>query len=204
MQDGIYQTRPIWGLKHPVSGLSNRSRTIWHTVSASVFGGSMVLLFLASTAYHLFSLTEEGTRTLRKIDHSMIYVFIAANYTPVCLLMLRSNMGLYFLSFIWALALAGIALKLFCFESSRWIRIGLYFILGGMSVLILPQLWRNLPTAGIFWLFLGLFSYASGSVIYALKRPNPSPRYFGYHEIWHFFVLGGSACQFWLMSQYVL
>jgi len=222
-RDGAYAIRPYWGLKHPASGLLHltgaifaaattlwtvldpaSSQSAWHVVSALIFGLSMFLLYSASSTYHLLHASEKRTKLLRQLDHSMIYVFIAGCYTPFCLVPFRGTFGLYLLALVWLLAGAGVAVKLFWLESSRWIRIGLYLLMGWMSVVIMPQLLAVLQGGGFTWLALGGAAYTIGAVVYALKKPDPLPEIFGFHEIWHLLVLAGSFSHFWMIKAYVL
>ncbi len=206
---------PVSGLIHllagalAVAGLAwlvalGAARSPWHVVSFAIFGGSMVLLYGASSVYHLSPVSERIAARLRKIDHSMIYVFIAGSYTPVCLVALRGALGVSFLALVWTLAVAGVVLKVFWLESSRWSRIGLYLALGWLSLAILPFLLEALPANGLLWLGGGGAAYTLGSVVYASKRPDPLPRLLGFHEIWHVFVVAGSTCHFWLMRDCIL
>jgi hemolysin III len=203
---------PASGLLHLVGAvlsliglfwLLHVARTGWHVAAAAVFGATMVLLYTSSTLYHLLPLSERGTQRLRRVDHSMIYVFIAGSYTPVCLVPLRAEWGVPVLVTIWALAVLGVGLKLFWLEASRWVRIALYLAMGWLSVAILPVLWRLLPGSAFFWLAAGGLAYTIGSLVYALKRPDPFPTVLGFHEIWHLFVMAGTFCHFWLMRDCV-
>ena len=209
-------------LREPVSGLTHgagavlalaglvwllqlgNERTGWHTVSFAVFGATMVLLYTSSTLYHLLPLSDRGVQRLRRLDHSMIYVFIAGCYTPICLVPLRAGWGWAVLGTIWGLACLGVALKLLWLEASRWVRIALYLAMGWLSVALLPTLWQLLPGTGFAWLAAGGLAYTVGSVVYALERPNPFPSVLGFHEIWHVFVMAGTFCHFWLMRDCIL
>jgi hemolysin III len=223
MKDDTDSTiKPLFGLRHPASGLLHLlgalfamtgtawtlmgfldRHSFWHIASISIFGGSMTLLYLASASYHLLSLSEKGTRILRQLDHSMIYVFIAGSYTPFCLLLFRSGNGWSYLTGVWVLALAGVGSKVFWPGSSRRFRVFLYLLMGWICVFMIPQLWAALPAGGFAWLVAGGAAYTIGAAVYALKFPNPSPEYFGYHELWHLFVVVGSGCHLWVVSQYL-
>jgi hemolysin III len=204
---------PVSGLSHLAGAMVAVIGLIWISSTAKgstsltagvVFGASMVLLFLSSAAYHLLPLPENRVAFLRKLDHESIYVFIAGSYTPVCVLLLPPDKGSRFLALVWAIAAIGISIKLFFKPQHRWIRASMYLAMGWMSVFILPDLWAKLPAAGMAWLLVGGGFYFFGAIIYATKRPNPFPPYFGFHEIWHLFVLGGTFSHFWLMKDYVL
>jgi len=214
--------RPFLFLRHPVSGLTHllgaivaayfvfemvtaasAHRTIWHVVSFAVFGISMTLLFTSSALYHLLHLSEEGTAKLRRLDHSMIYLFIAGTYTPVCLVVLRESKGLMMFCLVWLVAMLGILAKIIWFESSRWLRIGLYVAMSFLSLFILPEIWQHFPRGALIWLLVGGLAYLVGAVVYASKRPDPFPTVFGFHEIWHIFVLIGAFSHLWVMKNYV-
>ncbi len=217
MKESISTIRPAWGMRHPASGLLHLSGallslagTLWlltwteHPAVALVFGGSMALLYSASSSYHLLQTPEPITRVLRLLDHSMIYVFIAGCYTPFCLLTVPPSLGVPFLAGVWVLGLLGVAMRLFYTGKSRWLRAGLYLAMGWMGVFLFPAIYRSLPAPGFLGLVLGGVAYSTGAIVYALKRPDPFPRVFGYHEIWHLFVLAGSGCHFWAIAWYVM
>ena len=177
--------------------------TPWHVVSFIVFGAAMVLLYSASTLYHWLTLSERGIRTLRRIDHSMIFVYIAATYTPVCLIPLRGPWGWSLLGSVWGLALAGIGVKVFWFHAPRWLSTSLYLILGWLALVGIYPLALALDVGALIWLVAGGVLYSLGATIYALRRPDPFPGVFGFHEIFHLFVIGGSVCHYLLMYFYI-
>lgn len=176
----------------------------WHIVSFAVFGASLILLYTASTLYHLLQLSEKASKTLRRIDHMMIYVLIAGTYTPITLIALRGAWGWSLFGVIWGLAAAGIVLKLFWLDAPRWLYTLFYVGMGWLVAVAFLPLMKALPPAGVGWLVAGGISYSVGALIYGLKRPNPFPKVFGFHEIFHLFVMAGSASHFWLMNRYVL
>ena len=177
--------------------------TPWHAVSFSVFGAAMVLLYSASTLYHWLTLSEHGIRTLRRIDHSMIFIYIAATYTPVCLIPLRGPWGWSLLGSVWGLALAGIGVKVFWLHAPRWLSTTLYLTLGWLALVGIYPLALALDIGALVWLVAGGVLYSLGATIYALKRPDPFPGFFGFHEIFHLFVIGGSCCHYILMYFYI-
>lgn len=177
--------------------------TVWHVVSFSIFGASLILLYLASTLYHLLPLKEKGIRVLRKIDHMMIFVLIAGTYTPVCLVALRGAWGWSLFGCVWGLAAAGFVLKLLWLHAPRWLYTSIYMFMGWLVVIAFWPLLKAVPISGVAWLVAGGFFYSIGAVIYALKRPNIC-KYFGFHEIFHLFVMAGSTCHFWMMYQYIM
>jgi len=184
--------------------LSIYHATVWHIVSFSVYGASMILLYLASAAYHIFPLQEKGTRILKKIDHVMIFMMIAGTYTPFCLVPLRGGWGWSIFGVVWGIAILGIFFKLFFIHTSRWISTILYIIMGWISVVAIYPIVINIPAGGVVWLVAGGVSYTVGAVVYATKKPDPLPGVFGFHEIWHLFVLGGSFCHFMVMLRYLV
>ena len=175
----------------------------WHIVSFSIFGASLILLYTASTLYHLLSLSARATTILRRLDHMMIYVLIAGTYTPICLIPLRGVWGWSMLGSIWGIALAGIVLKGVWKEAPRWLSTTFYLAMGWLVLITIVPLARSIPPGGMAWLAAGGIFYTIGGIIYALKKPNFLPG-FGFHEIFHFFVLLGSFSHFWLMYRYIL
>jgi hemolysin III len=134
----------------------------------------------------------------------MIYLLIAGTYTPLCLVPLRGPWGFSLLGGIWGLALAGMIAKVFWLQAPRWLSTGIYLLMGWLVVAAISPLWAGLPRGGLLWLGLGGLFYSGGAVVYALKRPDPWPGRFGFHEIWHLMVLAASFCHFWTMLAYVL
>ncbi len=178
--------------------------TVWHIVSFSIFGASMILLYTASSLYHLLVVSEKSSVLLRKIDHMMIYVLIAGTYTPVCLIPLRGGWGWSILISIWGIAMAGIVLKLLWFNAPRWLYTLFYLIMGWLIVIAFVPLLRTMPAAAMGWLVAGGLLYTIGGVIYGTKWPRLKSKVFGFHEVFHIFVLYGSFCHFWMMFRYVL
>lgn len=183
--------------------LSAYNATVWHVVSFSIYGASMILLYLASAAYHIFNLGEKGTRILKKVDHTMIFMMIAGTYTPFCLIPLRGGWGWSIFGVVWGLAILGIFFKLFFIYAPRWLSTAIYIVMGWISIIAIYPIVMNIPAGGVAWLVGGGLMYTVGAVIYAKKKPNFSKN-FGFHELWHFFVLGGSFCHFMVMIKYVL
>lgn len=173
----------------------------WHIVSFAVFGTGMFLLYTASTLYHWLPLKERGVRLLRRIDHSMIFVFIAASYTPICLLPLRGPWGWSLFGTAWGIAAAGILVKIFWIDAPRKLSTALYLGMGWMALAGIYPLVKALTPGALIWLLAGAVLYSAGAVVYALRRP--SFRRFGFHEIFHCFVLAGSACHYVVMYGYL-
>lgn len=183
------------------SGVS--SSNPWRIYTFLVFGISLILLYSASTIYHLVVASEKAIKVLRRIDHSMIYVLIAGSYTPVCLISLRNKIGIQLFIAIWSLAVIGILVKNFWFNAPRWLSTGFYILMGWLVVVAIYPLSKALPAAALAWLVAGGIMYTVGGLIYALKWPNITTKYFGFHEIFHLFVLAGSFCHYWMILNYL-
>jgi hemolysin III len=176
----------------------------WHIGACAIFGTSLILLYGASSMYHLLPLSPHGITVLRRIDHAMIFVLIAGTYTPVCLIPLRGILGWCLFSITWSMAIAGIFQAFFWLHAPRWFSTLLYLAMGWLIIIAFFPLIHSIPINGIIWLVLGGLCYTSGAMIYALKRPNPVPGIFGFHEIWHLFVMAGSFCHFWAIYFYMI
>lgn len=177
-----------------------------HAVPAlAVFALSMILLYGASTVYHTLNISENINRILRKVDHMMIFILIAGSYTPVCVIPLRDSVGYPLLALVWGTAVTGILIKALWITCPKWFSSLFYIAMGWVCVLVFGQLLDTLPTAAFLWLLAGGIIYTVGGVIYALKLPlfNAHHKYFGSHEIFHLFVMGGSICHFIFMYAYV-
>lgn len=176
-----------------------------HVISLGIFILSMILLYSASTIYHTFSSKEHVIVRLKKLDHMMIYVLIAGTYTPICLVVLPRPAGLILFGIIWSMAIAGIILTCFFVHCPKWVSSIIYIAMGWTCVLTFTQIINALSLRAFYWLLAGGIIYTVGGVIYALKLPifNNRHKYFGSHEIFHLFCLGGSLCHFILMYCYV-
>ncbi len=176
-----------------------------HIISLGIFILSMILLYSASTIYHTFGKTVKVHRLLKKLDHMAIYVLIAGTYTPICVIALSGRIGILLLAIIWSLALIGIIVTSFWVHCPKWFSSIVYIAMGWTCVLAFTQIINSLPGAGFVWLLAGGIIYTIGGIIYALKLPifNNRHKYFGSHEIFHLFCMGGSFCHFVLMYQYI-
>jgi hemolysin III len=177
--------------------------TVYHAASFFIFGFSMTLLYTVSTLYHWLPLSEKKLIIFRKIDHIMIFVFIAASYTPVCLITLRESWGWVILGIVWGLTLAGFFLKLFWLKAPRFLYTSIYLLMGWIIIVAILPLSKVMPSQGLLWLALGGVFYSVGAVIYAIKKPDPLPNVFGFHEIFHLFIMAGSFSIFWMIYKYV-
>jgi hemolysin III len=172
-------------------------------VAFGIFGCSLIALYGASSLYHLLPLSPPAVARLRRLDHMTIFVLIAGTYTPVCLLALDDGWRAGMLGAVWGLALCGVLLKLFWMGAPRWISVALYLAMGWLAVVAAPAIFRAVPAGGTAWILAGGLIYSAGALVYGLKRPNPLPGVFGFHELWHLFVLAGSACHFWAILRYI-
>ena len=177
-----------------------------YVISITIYALSLILLYAASTTYHTFNKSPRINTLLKKIDHMMISVLIAGSYTPICLLVLERPLGIILLGIVWAIAIAGILLKALWVYCPKWVSSVLYIGMGWTCVLAFTQILNSMSPAAFTWLLVGGIIYTAGGVIYALKLPifNMKHKYFGSHEIFHLFVMGGSACHFIVMYVFVL
>lgn len=176
----------------------------WHIVAFSIFGASLVLLYLASSFYHIAPSHHKIKRILQKIDHSMIYVLIAGTYTPICLVPLRGGWGWSIFGVIWGLAILGIILKTTSKKIKGWFSALFYILIGWLILIAFLPLMESLPAHGLGWLVAGGISYTLGTIFFGLDHIVPRTRWFGMHEVFHLFVIGGSFSHFWVMFKYVL
>ena len=185
----------------------------WDVVSFTIFGVGLLLLYTFSALYHLLNLKEKGTTIMRKFDHIMIYVLIAATYTPIALGPLRvmGGWGWTIFGVIWGLAVIGILLTALWIKAPRWLTTSIYIAMGWVVIV------AALPMAEMFtiattvnglhaflWLLVGGIFYTIGGVIYGLKWPKIQNKYVGFHEIFHIFVMLGSLCHYWFIIRYIL
>lgn len=176
----------------------------YHLISFCIFGAGMFLLYTSSTLYHWLKLSEEGTKTLRRVDHIMIFILIAATYTPICLVPLRDTIGYGVLAGIWGTAIIGAIFKIFWLTAPRWLSTAIYLLMSWLAVFISIPLFKLLQVEAIIWLLLGGVFYTVGAIIYGMKKPNPYPGILGFHEIFHIFVLLGSFSHFWMIYKYII
>lgn len=164
----------------------------WRMVSFTIYGSSLIILYLASTLYHSVQ-HPRAKRVFRILDHTSIYVFIAGCYTPFLLIGTRSAMDWFLLALVWGMAMAGIIWKIFFLGRLEVLATLMYVFMGWMGVLAFRQILVNLPPAGVTMLFAGGIVYTVGVLFYAWEKLPYN------HAIWHLFVLGGSICHFFAM-----
>lgn len=181
-----------------------RFADVKHIVTFAIFGAALILLYTSSAVYHLLKVPEKVNTLLRRIDHMMIYVLIAGTYTPVCVIGLTGAWGLSMLITVWVLAVMGIIMTVFWFGAPRWLTTAVYLLMGWLVVIAFYPLIHSLPVGGITWLAIGGLLYSVGAVVYGFKWPRINSRWFGFHEIFHLFVIAGSLGHFWLMFRYLM
>lgn len=206
---------PVSGLTHLIGAILSVGALIWllvvavgqgnawQIVSFAVFGISLILLYTSSAIYHLVKASANVIQNLRRLDHTMIFVLIAGSYTPFCLGPLRGPWGFWLLGVIWGVGVLGILFSIFWIDAPRWLTTGLYLAMGWAVVVAALPLARALPQGSFIWLAVGGLMYSSGAIIYATKKPNPYPGVFGFHEIWHLFVMAGSLSHFISVIRYI-
>ena len=163
-------------------------------VSCLIYSLTVCGLFGTSALYHRRVWTERGYQIMRRMDHSMIFVFIAGTYTPFCVLLLDRGMATLMLALVWGGALAGVALKLVWPHAPRWVSAPLYLALGWVAVAMLPEILHAGGVTALVLLSVGGAIYSVGAVFYALRRPNPWPTVFGHHEFFHACTLVAAIC----------
>lgn len=172
-------------------------------ISVLIYGLSLILMFSASAAYHLVNSNPGVISRLRKLDHSAIYVLIAGTYTPICMYFFTGFWSWGILLVIWIMAVTGVAVKLFVINAPRWVTAGVYLVMGWLSVIAIREIVSFMPVSAIMWLVLGGVLFTLGAVIYIIKKPNPWPGSFGFHEIWHIFVILGCLAHFILIAAFI-
>lgn len=177
-------------------------------IACCIFGAGLILLYTFSSVYHLCNVGEKTTRVLRKFDHIMIYILIAATYTPICLGPLRGGWGWSIFGVVWLFAVLGVILTCVKIEAPRWLTTSIYVAMGWVVVIaIVPmiQTFHLLEALNsLWWLLAGGIFYTIGALIYGFKWPKLKNPNFGFHEIFHIFILLGSLCHFWFIYNFVI
>jgi hemolysin III len=211
---------PARKFRDPVSGLTHfwaavaaalglillliLGRGAWRReVSLLIYGLSLVLMFASSAAYHLVQSGPRLMRWLRTLDHSAIYLLIAGTYTPICLNFFDGFWRWGMLILIWALALVGITVKLFILRGPRWLSAGIYLVMGWLAVSAIGEMLRVMPLGALLLLGLGALFFSLGAVIYITRRPDFAPGVFGFHELWHVFVILGCLSHYLLVAVFI-
>ena len=173
-------------------------------VGAAIFGASLILVYTTSAAYHRIPWSPRLRGLLRRLDHAMIFALIAGTYTPFCLLVLNTAWWISVLSVVWGIAAAGIILKLIWPGAPKWLSVTFYVTVGWLALVAAPKLVAWFTAGPLALLVLGGLLYTLGGVVYAVGKPNPCPRVFGYHEVFHVLVIAGSVVHYSLVAIYVL
>jgi hemolysin III len=197
---------PVNSLTHWVGALLALAGLIallivgWSTpakiISLVVYGLSLIGMFSASATYHMVRAKDKVLVILRKIDHSAIFLLIAGTYTPFCINAFDGFWKWGMLSIIWSLAAIGIIVKVFYINAPRWLNAGIYVVMGWMCVGASGQMLATLPAWVFIWLITGGVIYTLGAVVYITKIFNFKPNVFGFHEVWHIFVILAAAAHF--------
>lgn len=170
----------------------------------STYGATLILLYGASSLYHWIRTSPKKVLVLKKLDHSAIYLLIAGSYTPVFFYGLSGGWKWAMLSIVWLLACAGIILKMWYINAPRWVSTSFYVALGWIALVPFIQLVRTLPAGAIALMITGGVVYTVGAAIYATKRLDFFPGRFGFHEIFHLFVIAGSIIHFIMVAHYIV
>jgi hemolysin III len=168
--------------------------------AALVYAVSVALLFGTSAAYHRGSWSGRSQEVMKRLDHSMIFVLIAGTYTPFALLLLEGTARWLVFGLVWGGAVAGVVLRNVVRRPARWLFVGLYLLLGWVALGVLPQLHERGGAVVVALLLVGGLFYSLGAVVYALRRPDPFPRWFGFHEVFHAFTLAAFATHYVAVS----
>lgn len=169
-------------------------------LAATIYALSLVAVFGSSAAYHRGDWTPKALRRMKRLDHSMIFVLIAGSYTPMALLVLHGPWSIVVLSVVWAGAVAGITLKLVRIDGFSVLTAALYMAMGWFALIAFPQLVHEMPVSALVLTIVGGLLYTVGAIVFAMRRPDPAPAVFGYHEIWHAFMVAAAACHFAMVA----
>jgi hemolysin III len=211
MLDRAY--RPLSGLTHLVAALAAVVGSVVlilvggtspvRIAALSVYGISLIFLFGSSSAYHLIKAEPPAIARLRKLDHAAIYGLIAGSYTPICALMFSGFWRWGFLAVIWSLAVLGIIVKIFIIKAPRGVTAGIYVVLGWISLVAAAEAKRALPAGALIGLAIGGLIYTIGAVIYITKKLDLFPEKFGFHEVWHTFVILAALAHYITIAVYI-
>ncbi|MEE9284266.1 MAG: hemolysin III family protein [Dehalococcoidia bacterium] len=173
-------------------------------VVAAIFGASLIILYSTSATYHLLPRGRRLGAVIRRLDRSIIFIFIAGTYTPFAIKLMGNEWGIPMMSVVGGLALAGFVTTMAAPAAPRWIRVGLYAGLGWIGIVAISELMTSLPGRAFAMLVLSGLLYSAGGLTYALQRPNPFPRIFGYHELFHALQIAATALIYSVVALYVL
>lgn len=179
--------------------LSSIQGKVWHIVGFSIYGFSLFTLFLASAFHHGINSTEKINEFFRLFDYLSIFTLIAGTYTPLCIIFSRDGWGWSVFGVVWALAGAGIAIKAVFPSIPKWFTNTLYVCMGWVGAFLVFHVYNQITLNGLILIIAGGVLYSIGAVIFYIEKPNPVPGKFGFHEIWHLFVLAGALTHFAFM-----
>ncbi|WP_102275246.1 PAQR family membrane homeostasis protein TrhA [Cytobacillus massiliigabonensis] len=212
-----YIREPINGLTHLAGAILSFIGLLAMVIKASmttssalaitaviIFGISMILLYSASATYHMVIAKDKVIAFLRRLDHSMIFILIAGSYTPFCLISLNGVTGWLLFGIVTAVAVSGILFKMIWFSCPRWLSTALYIAMGWIIIFAFSPLSESLSFPGLFLLIFGGVLYTIGAVIYAIKPKFLEFKHFGFHEIFHIFIMLGSLAHFLSVFLYVI
>ncbi|HET7530003.1 MAG TPA: hemolysin III family protein [Mycobacteriales bacterium] len=166
------------------------------TIAALAFGISAFVLFTTSAVYHRGNWSPQVERWLKRADHANIFLLIAGTYTPFAVLALRDEARVAVLASVWGVAVVGVAFRLLWVEAPRWLYVPFYLGLGWAAGIFVPQLLQGVGAAAFVLIAVGGALYTVGGIVYGLRRPNPSPRWFGFHEVFHTCTVAAFVCQY--------
>jgi hemolysin III len=173
-------------------------------IAMSIYAFSLSAMLGTSALYHRVTWTPEVRQWMRRLDHTMIFVFIAGTYTPFALLVMHGTLANVVLIMVWAMAVGGLILNLVWINAPYWVTSVIYLGTGWVAIVSLPQLWDEIGPVGVGLIALGGALYTAGAVIYARRKPDPRPQVFGYHEIFHVLVIAAAAIQYVAVAVYAL
>jgi hemolysin III len=187
------------------AGLIVAADTPRATLAVAIYAVSLSALFGTSALYHRVNWRRPKARLwMRRLDHTMIFLLIAGTYTPFALLVLNGTLATAILIAVWAGAIAGTIVEMIWIEAPKWVTAIIYLQLGWVAIIAFPELWTELGVAGTMLVAGGGLLYTVGAVVYATQRPDPNPAVFGYHEVFHLFVIAAAAAQFAAIAFFAL
>ena len=207
-------------LRDPVSGLTHLGAAIlslfglialmivsWGKsamlTSVIIYGVTLIAMFSASATYHMTISSPKVIEILRKIDHSAIYLLIAGTYTPFCINAFSGFWQWGLLSIIWSLAIIGVGIKIFIVRAPRWVNAGVYLVMGWLIVAAAGEMANTLSANILTWLIIGGVIYTLGAIVYITKKMDFIPGVFGFHEVWHLFVMLAAAAHYTSILSYI-
>jgi hemolysin III len=187
------------------AGLIVAAETPKATLAVAIYAISLSALLGTSALYHRVNWKRPDVRRwMRRLDHSMIFFLIAGTYTPFALLVLDGPLADAVLAVVWLGAIAGAVVEMIWIEHPKWVAALIYISLGWVAVIPFPELWSEMGAVGTLLVAAGGLLYTAGAVVYATQRPDPSPRVFGYHEVFHLFVIAAAAAHFFAVAFFAL